>query len=217
MGQVRVCSFSVSVDGYGAGPAQALEHPLGIGGEALHNWVFATKTFRAMTGQTGGGLGVDDRMAAKGFERVGAWIIGRNMFGPERGEWSADPWRGWWGEEPPYHTPVFVLTRFPRPRLTLGGTVFHFVTEGIEAALARARAAAGDQDVRIGGGAETIRQYLGAGLIDEMHLALAPVLLGRGEPLWGGLDLAAAGYACRETIPGENAVHLIIEHTGTGR
>lgn len=211
MSKLRVTGFSLSVDGYGAGPDQSLENPLGRGGEDLHDWMVATRTFRKMTGEQGGGTGVDDGFTARGFEDVGAWILGRNMFGPVRGPWPDESWRGWWGEEPPYHVPVFVLTHHARPPLEMaGGTVFHFVTEGIEAALGQARAAAGGRDVRIGGGAATIRQYLAARLVDEMHLAVSPVLLGRGEPLFAGLDLPALGYRVDEQVAGEAAVHVTV-------
>ena len=192
MSKLRVNCFSVSLDGYGAGPDQSLENPLGVGGKAVHEWVFPTRTFQAMFGQDGGTTGVDDDFAARGFENLGAWVMGRNMFGPVRGPWPDDSWKGWWGKSPPYHVPVFVLTHHPRAPLTMeGGTTFHFVTEGIEAALERAREAAGGKDVRIGGGVATVRQYLEARLIDELRLAIAPVLLGGGENLFAGLDLPA--------------------------
>lgn len=211
MTRLRVHCFSVSLDGYGAGPAQSLEHPLGVGGMALHEWAFATRSFRRMFGQDGGSTGVDDDFAVRGFESIGAWILGRNMFGPTRGPWPDDTWQGWWGDEPPYHVPVFVLTHHARPSIEMkGGTVFHFVTEGKDAALARARQAAGGRDVRLGGGAATIRQYLQAGLVDELHLAVAPVLLGSGEPLLAGLDLPALGYRCVEHVPTPNATHVVI-------
>ncbi len=211
MTRLRVHCFSVSLDGYGAGPAQSLEHPLGVGGMALHEWAFATRTFRRMFGQDGGSTGVDDDFAVRGFEGIGAWILGRNMFGPTRGPWPDDTWQGWWGDEPPYHVPVFVLTRHARPSIEMkGGTVFHFVTEGMDAALARAREAAEGRDVRLGGGAATIRQYLQAGLVDELHLAIAPALLGAGESLLAGLDLPALGYRCVEHMPTPNATHVVI-------
>jgi dihydrofolate reductase len=195
MSKLRVHGFAVSIDGYGAGPSQSLENPLGAGGLALHEWVFKTRTFRAMIGEDGGETGVDDDFIARGFENIGAWIIGRNMFGPVRGPWPDDTWKGWWGDEPPYHTPVFVLTNHARNSLTMdGGTTFHFVTEGIENALARAREAADGKDIRLGGGVATIRAFLRAGLIDEMHLAYVPVLLGSGESLFSGLDGPALGY-----------------------
>ncbi len=211
MSKLTVRSFSVSFDGYGAGPEQSLEHPLGVGGFDLHQWLFATRTFKTMVGQPGGETGVDNGFAERGFENVGAWILGRNMFGPIRGPWPDDQWKGWWGDEPPYRTPVFVLTRHPRPSIDMaGGTTFHFVTEGIEAALERARAAAGGKDVRVGGGASTIRQYLEARRIDDLHLAVAPALLGRGESLFAGLDLPTLGYQVAQTTPGERATHLLI-------
>src|ERR1700745_4095718 len=176
MPKLRVHGFSISLDGYGAGPNQDVNNPLGVGGRTLHEWAFATRTFRQMFGAEGGSTGIDDEFAARGFANVGAWILGRNMFGPVRGPWPDESWKGWWGDEPPYHTPVFVLTHHPRASLAMrGGTTFHFFTGGIHAALASAVAAAGDRDVRVGGGVATIRQYLRAGLIDEMHLAIAPV------------------------------------------
>lgn len=211
MSRLRVSSFSLSVDGYAAGPEQSLEHPLGIGGMALHDWVLPTATFKALFGDTGGTTGIDDDYAARGFRNIGAWILGRNMFGPQRGPWPDESWRGWWGETPPYHVPVFVLTHHARPTLTMdGGTRFHFVTGGIDAALAQARAAAAGRDVRIGGGGATVRQYLRGGLIDEMHLALAPVLLGRGERLFDGLDAVALGYRVVERVTGERATHVVL-------
>jgi dihydrofolate reductase len=209
--KLRVASFGVSIDGYGAGPDQDLDHPLGVGGEAIFAWFFPTRAFRRMHGEEGGETGVDDDFAARGFETIGAWIIGRNMFGPVRGPWPDLDWRGWWGEEPPYHTPVFVLTHHPRPPLVMtGGTTFHFVTDGIEAAHARAFEAAGGQDVRLGGGVATVRQYLRAGLIDELHLAMAPTLLGAGEPLFAGLDLVELGYRCADHAATPNATHVTI-------
>jgi dihydrofolate reductase len=209
--KVRVLSFGVSLDGFAAGPNQSLENPLGVRGPELMQWFFPTRVWQTMHGHDGGETGIDNGMAARGFEGIGAWILGRNMFGPVRGPWPDESWKGWWGDEPPYHVPVFVLTHHPRPPLRMkGGTEFRFVTEGIENALEEARAAAGERDVRIGGGAATIRQYLQARLIDELHLALRPVLLGAGEPLWNGLDLRALGYACEETIAGERATHLIL-------
>lgn len=211
MSVVRVSSYAVSVDGFGAGPDQSLQNPLGVGGEDLHEWFFPTDTFQKMYGKGHGESGVDEDFARRGMEGIGAWILGRNMFAHSRGPWTDDGWKGWWGEEPPYHCPVFVLTHHPRPPLEMkGGTVFHFVTEGIEAVLERAREAAGDLDIRIGGGAATIRQYLQAGLIDQMHVAVSPVLLGRGEPLWFGLDLPALGYGVKSCTYGERAAHLLI-------
>ena len=211
MSKLRVSSFSVSLDGYGAGPDQSLDNPLGVGGVALHEWAFATRTFRAMFGQDGGDTGIDDDFAVRGFANVGAWILGRNMFGPLRGAWPDESWKGWWGDNPPYHCPVFVLTHHPRASIAMeGGTTFHFVTEGIHAALERAREAADGGDVRVGGGVATIRQYLQAGLIDEMHLAISPVLLGSGEGLLGGLDLLKLGYRVSERVPTPKATHIVL-------
>jgi dihydrofolate reductase len=208
---VRVQSFGISIDGYGAGPRQDLQHPLGVNGPDLMEWFFPTRVFRQMHGQGDGETGVDNEMAEQSFAGVGAWILGRNMFGPIRGPWPDDSWKGWWGDEPPYHTPVFVLTHHARAPLPMaGGTEFRFVTEGIEAALAQARAAAGGQDVRVGGGVATIRQYLRAGLIDELHLAIRPVLLGAGEHLLGGIDLRSLGYVCVKQVPGERATHVFL-------
>jgi dihydrofolate reductase len=206
MSRLRVHSFSISIDGYGAGPRQDLQNPLGIGGPELFDWFFHTRTWQRMHGNDGGETGVDDDMAEKGFAGVGAWILGRNMFGPIRGPWPDERWKGWWGEEPPYHAPVFVLTHHARAPLRMkGGTEFRFVTGGIHAALREAGEAAGGRDVRLGGGVSTIRQYMQAGLIDELHLAISPVLLGAGEHLLGGLDLPALGYACAEHVAGGRA------------
>lgn len=211
MSKLRVCSFSISQDGYGAGPDQSLDHPLGVGGKALHEWAFTTRTFRQMFGQEGGSTGIDDQFAARGFENVNAWILGRNMFGPVRGPWAGDEWKGWWGDNPPYHCCVFVLTHHPRAPLVMqGGTTFHFVTDGMQAALARAREAAAGADVRIGGGVATVRQYLAAGLIDELHFAVVPVLLGRGENLFAGLDLPKLGYRVSKRVPTEHATHIVL-------
>ena len=208
---VRVHCFSISIDGYGAGPEQSLKNPLGVGGMSLHDWLFNTPTFKQMQGEEGGTTSVDEDFAARGVKGIGAWILGRNMFGPVRGPWPDQDWRGWWGENPPYHMPVFVLTHHARPSLVMnGGTVFHFVTGGIETALERARAEAGRGDVRIGGGAATIRQYLMARLVDEMHVAVAPILLGSGEPLLEGLDLPALGYRCTDHVPSDKAMHYVI-------
>ena len=211
MTKVRVQCFAVALDGYGAGPAQDLQNPLGVGGPRLMEWFFPTRTWQAMFGNAGGETGVDESFAAQGMHNLGAWILGRNMFGPIRGPWPDDNWRGWWGDEPPYHVPVYVLTHHGRAPLAMkGGTVFHFVTDGIESALKQARDAAGEKDVRIGGGVSTVRQYLAAGLIDELHLALRPVLLGRGENLFAGLDLPALGYECADSKAGERATHIIL-------
>ena len=211
MGKLRVDSFALSLDGYGAGPRQDRDNPLGVGGTQLHKWFYPTRTFRSMFGEREGTTGVDDEYARRGMENVGAWIMGRNMFGPVRGEWPDDAWKGWWGDEPPYHVPVFVLTHHPRkPFEMAGGTTFHFVTEGIEEALKRARQAAGPKDVRIGGGVQTIRQYLQAGLVDRMHLAISPVLLGAGEHLLAGVDLPALGYRVSEHAASEAATHVVL-------
>ncbi len=211
MSQLSVCSFSISLDGYGAGPDQDRNNPIGAGGMALHEWMFGTHSFRRMVGKDGGARGVDDDFFARGFENVGAWIIGRNMFGPIRGPWPDDAWKGWWGDNPPYHTPVFVLTNHPRASLEMsGGTTFHFVTDGIHTALKRAVDAAIGKDVRLGGGVATIRQYLRAGLIDEMHLAMSPVLLGSGESLLVGIDAPKLGYQCTEHVATPNATHFVI-------
>ena len=210
MSKLRVSSFSISLDGYGAGPDQSLDNPLGVSGEALHEWVFPTRTFRQMSGQDGD-TGTDDDFAARGFANVGAWILGRNMFGPVRGAWPDESWKGWWGGNPPYHCPVFVLTQHPRASIAMeGGTTFRFVTEGIHATLERAREAADGRDVRVGGGAATIRQYLQAGLIDEMHLAVSPVLLGSGEHLLGGLDLLKLGFRVSEHVPMPKTTHVVL-------
>lgn len=212
MSRLIVRAFSISIDGYGAGPAQDLEHPLGVGGEGLFSWFFPTRTFQRMYGSEEGETGPDDDLAAKGFEGIGAWILGRNMFGPVRGPWPDESWKGWWGDEPPYHVPVFVLTHHPRPPLAMkGGTEFRFVTGGIGAALEQARAAAGGNDVRLGGGVSTIRQYLLAGLVDELHLVISPLLLGRGEHLLAGIDLPALGYECADHLPGKRAAaHVVL-------
>lgn len=212
MPRVRVNSFSVSLDGFGAGPDQSLESPLGVRGSELHRWLVATRTFGRMSGRGSGTTGPDDEFAASGFEDAGAWVLGRNMFGPIRGPWPDDDWKGWWGDTPPYHTPVFVLTHYPRdPIVMKGGTTFFFVTDGIEAALERAREAAGDLDVRIGGGVQVIRQYLLAGLIDELHLAITPVLLGSGERLFEGIDPAALGYIVTRHVNTPQAMHVVLE------
>jgi len=212
MARVRVNGFTVSLDGYGAGPDQELSNPMGVGGGELHQWLFPTRTFqRGVFGNADGTTGVDDDFAARGFANVGAWILGRNMFSPDRGDWPDPNWKGWWGENPPYHVPVFILTHYARAPIEMeGGTTFHFITGGIHEALDRAREAAGEKDVRIGGGPATVRQYLREGLIDELHVAIAPVLLGRGEPLWEGLDLRALGYECVEFVGAEKATHVVL-------
>lgn len=210
--RVRVEGFSISLDGYGAGPDQGVENPLGVGGEDLHDWVVSTHSWRQMHGKEGGTRGIDDDFAARGTKSVGAWILGRNMFGPIRGPWPDMDWKGWWGDNPPYHVPVYVLTHHARPPLEMdGGTTFYFVTEGIRDALARARKAANGKDIRIGGGADTIQQYLREGLIDELHIAIAPVLLGGGERLFEGVDLRALGYDCVQFVASEKATHIVLE------
>jgi dihydrofolate reductase len=210
MSKLRVAAFTLSIDGYGAGPDQSLDNPLGRIGEGLHRWMIPTDTFQKMYGKDGT-AGTDDDFARRSFDNVGAWIMGRNMFGPVRGPWPDESWRGWWGETPPYHVPVFVLTHHARPPLEMaGGTVFHFVTGGIDEALERARAAAGGKDVRIGGGVSTVRQYLEAGLIDEMHLAISPVLLGGGESLLAGIDLPALGFEVAEHVSTPHALHVVL-------
>ena len=209
MSKLRVQSFAISIDGYGAGPDQDLQNPLGVRGPELMEWFFPTRLWRKMQGQGDGEAGVDNEMAEQGFAGIGAWILGRNMFGPVRGPWPDDSWKGWWGDEPPYHTPVFVLTHHPRAPLRMaGGTEFFFVTEGIHAALEQAKAAAGGRDVRVGGGVSTVRQYLRASLIDELHLAVRPVVLGSGENLWHDLDVHALGYECSRYVAGERAAHV---------
>jgi dihydrofolate reductase len=211
MSKVRVAAYSISLDGFGAGPDQSIGHPLGRGGEGLHHWFVPTRGFQQVYGKDEGSTGIDDDFGRRSMENLGAWIMGRNMFGPVRGEWPDFEWKGWWGDNPPYHCPVFVLTHHERPPLEMaGGTVFHFVTGGIEDALDRARQAAGDKDIRIGGGAATIRQFFEARLIDEMHVAVAPVLLGSGESLFEGLNLVELGYEVIECKPGEGALHAII-------
>ncbi|HJZ16654.1 MAG TPA: dihydrofolate reductase family protein [Stellaceae bacterium] len=211
MAKVRVAGFSVSLDGYGAGPEQSIENPLGKRGMELHEWAFGTKTFRKMAGNAGGSDGVDEDYAARSMAGFGAFILGRNMFGPVRGAWPDESWKGWWGDNPPYHTPVFVLTHYARAPIEMeGGTVFHFVTEGIEAALAQAKAAARNLDVKIGGGVFTVRQYLQAGLIDELHFAIAPVVLGRGEAIFYGVDLPGLGFRVTEHAATGHATHLVL-------
>lgn len=220
--RVRVESFTISLDGYGAGPNQSIDTPLGVGGEELHNWFLPTQTFRNMhrsfdpragQGQVVGTTGLDDDFARRGFENIGAWILGRNMFGPVRGPWPDMNWKGWWGKNPPYHVPVYVLTHHARPPLEMeGGTTFHFVTEGIHDALDKARKAANGKDIRIGGGVDMIQQYLREGLIDELHIAIAPVLLGGGERLFEGVDLRALGYECVQFVASEKATHVVLQH-----
>jgi dihydrofolate reductase len=213
MSKLRVQSFSLSIDGFGAGPKQDLQNPLGLNGPELMEWFFHTRVWRRMHGQADGDgeTGADNEVAELGFAGFGAWIIGRNMFGPVRGPWPDESWKGWWGDEPPYHTPVFVLTHHPRPPLRMkGGTEFRFVTEGIQAALEQAKAAAGGRDVRLGGGVSTLRQYLRAGLIDELHLAIRPVLLGAGEQLLAGIDMRSLGYECVKYVAGERAAHVFL-------
>jgi dihydrofolate reductase len=211
MPNVRVLSFGVSIDGFSAGPNQDLENPLGVRGAELMEWFFQTRAWRRMHGQEGGEAGVDNLAAEEAFVGIGAWILGRNMFGPVRGPWPDDSWKGWWGDEPPYHTPVFVLTHHARAPFGMkGGTEFRFVTDGIESALEQAKSAAGGKDVRVGGGVSTVRQYLQARLIDELRLAVRPVLLGAGEQLFHGIDLPALGYECVRSVPGERATHLVL-------
>jgi dihydrofolate reductase len=221
MSRLIVSCIGVSIDGFSAGPDQSLDNPLGVGGPALMEWVFPTRTFQQMHGGGGGATGADDDFVARGFANVGAWILGRHMFGPVRGPWPDDEWKGWWGANPPYHVPVFVLTHHPRASIEMeGGTVFHFVTDGIHAALARARGAAAGKDVRVGGGVATIRQYLRAGLVDQMHLALGPALLGSGEALLAGISLPALGFSCTERVGTANALHVVLtrqdRQAGTG-
>jgi dihydrofolate reductase len=211
MSKLRVHSFAISLDGYGAGPNQDRDNPLGVGGVALHEWVFGTRTFQKVHGKEGGATGIDDDFIARGFDNIGAWIVGRNMFGPIRGPWPDDAWKGWWGDNPPFHTPVFVLTNHPRASIdTIGGTTFHFVTDGIHAALEQAVHLADGQDVRLGGGVATIRQYLRAGLIDEMHLGMSPILLGSGECLLEGMNLPKLGYQCTAHVATPRALHFVI-------
>lgn len=211
MGKVKVAAFAVSLDGFGAGPDQSLENPLGIRGTELHNWFFKTKAFQQMHGNGGGVEGIDNSFGERSFENIGAWIMGRNMFGPIRGPWANDEWRGWWGDNPPYHTPVFVLTHHKRPPLEMeGGTTFHFVTDGIESALKQAKEAANGRDIRIGGGVATVRQYLQAGLIDELHLAFSPILLGAGENLFAGINLPRMGFVVTEKAETADATHIVL-------
>jgi dihydrofolate reductase len=210
-----VRSFAISIDGYGAGPNQNLQNPLGANGLELMEWFFHTRAWRKMHAQDGGETGIDSEIAESGFAGIGAWILGRNMFGPVRGAWPDESWKGWWGDEPPYHTPVFVLTHHARAPLPMqGGTEFRFVTGGIHSALEQATAAAGGRDVRLGGGVSTIRQFLAAGLIDELHLAIRPVLLGTGEHLLKDFDLRASGYECVRSVAGERATHVFLNKRG---
>ena len=212
MSKVRVNCFAISLDGYGAGPRQDRTNPLGVGGEALHEWFVPTRSFQAMHGGQDGTTGVDDEYARRGMENLGAWILGRNMFGPIRGDWPDEAWKGWWGENPPYHVPVFVLTHHPRKSVEMaGGTTFRFVTGGTNEALKRAKEAAGSKDIRIGGGVQTVRQYLRARLVDEMHLAISPILLGSGEHLLAGLDLPALGYQVTEHASSQAATHFVLK------
>lgn len=211
MSKVKAAAFAVSLDGFGAGPGQDLDNPMGIGGHGLHTWFRPTASFQKMIGRDGGSTGVDNDFAVKSFENIGAWIMGRNMFGPVRGPWPDDSWKGWWGDEPPYHVPVFVLTHHARPDLSMeGGTTFHFITEGPEVALAKAKEAANGKDIRVGGGVSTLRQYLALKAMDEIHLAMSPVLLGTGENLFAGLDLPKLGYTVSKTEAGEGASHILI-------
>lgn len=211
MGKVKVATFSVSLDGFGAGPNQSLENPLGVRGTELHKWFYKTKVFQKMTGQPGGLEGVDNTYAERSFENTGAWILGRNMFGPIRGPWPNDEWRGWWGDEPPYHTPVYVLTHHKREPLVMkGGTTFYFITDGIQSALKKAKEAAKGKDVRVGGGVQVIREYLKAGLIDELHLVFSPIFLGSGENLLEGIDLPKMGFSVTEKAQTDDATHIIL-------
>jgi dihydrofolate reductase len=214
MAKLRVQSFAISLDGYGAGPRQDLQNPLGVAGPELMEWFFRTRAWRRMHSQDDGETGIDNEMAEQAFAGIGAWILGRNMFGPVRGPWPDHSWKGWWGDEPPYHTPVFVLTHHARPPLQMaGGTEFHFVTSGIHEALERAKNAAGDRDVRVGGGVFAIREYLRAGLIDSLHLVVRPVLLGEGEHLLHGIDMRALGYEVDRAVEGERAMHVLLRKT----
>jgi dihydrofolate reductase len=211
MGKVRVAGFGVSIDGFGAGPGQSLENPLGKRGPELFQWYFPTRSFREMHGESGGETGPDDEFGRRAMEGFGAFILGRNMFGPAGDDWGGPDWKGWWGDNPPYHAPTFVLTHHARAPIVMeGGTIFHFVTDGIEAALAQAKAAAGDLDVKIGGGVSTVRQYLLAGAIDELHLAQSPVVLGQGESLFAGIDLPGLGFRVTEKVPTEQATHIVL-------
>jgi dihydrofolate reductase len=211
MSKLRVHCFSISLDGFGAGPNQDTANPLGVGGEDLHQWLLPTRSFQKMQGEGDGTTGIDNDFAERGWAGIGAWILGRNMFGPIRGEWPDEQWKGWWGDNPPYHTQVFVLTHHPRASIQMeGGTAFHFVTDGIHAALQRAREAAGGLDVRLGGGAATIRQYLQAGLVDQLHVAISPIVLGSGESLFAGMDFLKLGYQCTEHATSPAAMHVVL-------
>jgi len=215
MSRLRVSSIAVSLDGFSAGPSQSLEEPLGVGGERLHEWMYSTRFFHQMTGQPGGSEGIDNDFLDRGFEGIGAWILGRNMFGPVRADWPDDEWQGWWGDTPPYHCPVFVLTHYARPSIEMnGGTTFHFVTEGIEVALERAQQVAGDLDVRIGGGAATIQQYLRAGLVDELHYMIVPILLGSGERLLDHIEEVAGDLECVEVVSSPAVTHVRLARRG---
>ena len=212
MPRVRVSSFAITTDGFSAGPRQDLHNPLGVNGMEMMQWFLGTRTWRASHGQEGGETGIDDRIAGEGLAGIGAWILGRNMFGPVRGPWPDDSWRGWWGEEPPYHVPTFVLTHHKREPLVMkGGTTFYFVTEGIHSALEQAKAVAGDRDIRVGGGASTVRQFLRERLLDEVHLAVRPVVLGEGERVFDGIDVRALGYRATRHVMGERALHVYLE------
>ena len=214
MSKLRVRSFAVSIDGYSAGPDQSIENPLGVNGPDLMGWFAQTRTWRQMQGQAGGETGIDNEIAERGMTGLGAWILGRNMFGPIRGPWPDENWKGWWGDEPPYHVPTFVLTHYARPPLKMaGGTEFRFITGGINEALKEARAAAGDRDIRVGGGVSTVQQFLSARLIDELHLAVSPVLLGTGESLFNGINLRTLGYECTESVAGERATHIFLRRS----
>lgn len=211
MAKVKVFGFSVSLDGFSAGVEQSLTHPLGIRGDEIFQWFFPTRAFLEMLGKEGGETGIDNELGRRAMEGFGAFILGRNMFGPIRGAWPDDQWKGWWGDNPPYHAPTFILTHYPRPPIEmLGGTTFHFVTDGIESALHRAREAAGAKDIKIGGGVQTVRQYIQAGHVDEIHLAIAPIALGQGEPLFSGLDLRALGYRTVEHAATDRATHIVL-------
>jgi dihydrofolate reductase len=211
MSKLRVNAFSISIDGYGAGPNQCHEYPLGVGGSALHDWFVSTRSFQHMHGKEGGAIGIDDDFGARSFENVGAWIMGRNMFGPIRGPWPDESWKGWWGENPPFHTPVFVLAHHARAPISLaGGTTFHFVTDGIHAAFEQASSAANGKDIRIGGGVATIQQFLRAGLIDSLHIAISPILLGSGEELFANIDMVGLGYRCSEHVATPMATHVVL-------